>query len=75
MQISGGGSRPDYDVLIIGGGPAGLSGALQLCRSLRSVLICDNNEPRNGPATEAHGSMVGGTVNLELSREAFEEGW
>lgn len=27
------------------------------------------------PSAVADGSMVGGTVNLELSREAFEEGW
>jgi thioredoxin reductase len=58
MQTTDGGNGPDYDVLIIGGGPAGLSAALQLGRSLRSVLICDNNEPRNGPAAEAHGYLT-----------------
>ncbi|ELZ03420.1 NAD(P)/FAD-dependent oxidoreductase [Natrialba asiatica] len=52
------GSDLEYDVLIIGGGPAGLSAALQLGRSLRSVLVCDNGEPRNGPATEAHGYLT-----------------
>jgi thioredoxin reductase len=48
----------EYDVLIIGGGPAGLSAALQLGRSLRSVLICDDGEPRNEPADEAHGHLT-----------------
>ncbi|WP_266081943.1 NAD(P)/FAD-dependent oxidoreductase [Haladaptatus caseinilyticus] len=48
----------EYDVLIIGGGPAGLSAALQLGRSLRSVLICDNGEPRNSSAAESHGYLT-----------------
>lgn len=39
-----------YDVLIIGGGPAGLSAAMSLARMKRSVLICDDNRPRNKPA-------------------------
>jgi len=42
----------------VGGGPAGLSAALQLGRSLRDVLVCDNDEPRNGPAAEAHGYLT-----------------
>jgi thioredoxin reductase len=57
MQTTGG-SDLECDVLIIGGGPAGLSAALQLGRSLRSVLVCDNDEPRNGPAAEAHGYLT-----------------
>lgn len=39
-----------YDVAIIGGGPAGLSGALTLARGNRSVLVFDDNQPRNAPA-------------------------
>lgn len=48
----------EFDVLIVGGGPAGLSAALQLGRSLRSVLVCDTGEPRNGPAAESHGYLT-----------------
>ncbi|HWS32093.1 MAG TPA: bifunctional NAD(P)/FAD-dependent oxidoreductase/class I SAM-dependent methyltransferase [Actinoplanes sp.] len=39
-----------YDVIVVGGGAAGLSGALALARSRRSVLVVDNGEPRNAPA-------------------------
>ena len=40
----------DYEVLIIGGGPAGLSAAMTLGRIGRSVLVCDDNRPRNAPS-------------------------
>ncbi|MEU5714448.1 NAD(P)/FAD-dependent oxidoreductase [Streptomyces sp. NPDC020403] len=43
-----------YDVVIIGGGPAGLSGALVLARARRSVLVIDSGSPRNAPASHAH---------------------
>lgn len=42
--------KKHYDVGIIGGGPAGLSGALTLARGNRSVLVFDDNHPRNAPA-------------------------
>jgi thioredoxin reductase len=43
-----------FDVVIIGGGSAGLSAALVLGRSLRNVLVCDNGEPRNLPSHSMH---------------------
>ncbi|WP_078624573.1 NAD(P)/FAD-dependent oxidoreductase [Streptomyces monomycini] len=53
------GSGPDggdrYDVVIVGGGPAGLSAALMLGRARRSVLVLDAGEPRNAPASHMHG--------------------
>lgn len=39
-----------YDVLIIGAGPAGLGAAMALGRMSREVLVCDDNRPRNAPA-------------------------
>jgi thioredoxin reductase/SAM-dependent methyltransferase len=43
-----------YDVVVIGGGPAGLSGALALARARRSVLVIDGGSPRNAPAGHVH---------------------
>lgn len=44
-----------YDVVVIGGGAAGLSAALVLSRGRRKVLVVDAGEPRNAPATHMHG--------------------
>jgi thioredoxin reductase len=46
-----------YDVAVIGGGPAGLSGALMLARSRRSVVVIDAGSPRNAPAAGVHGFL------------------
>jgi thioredoxin reductase len=46
-----------YDVVVIGGGAAGLNGALMLARSRRSVLVIDSGTPRNAPATGVHGLL------------------
>ncbi|MDI1478394.1 NAD(P)/FAD-dependent oxidoreductase [Polyangium sp. y55x31] len=46
-----------FDVLIVGGGPAGLGAALILGRCLRKVLVCDAGTPRNAPARGIHGLL------------------
>ncbi len=43
-----------YDVVVVGGGAAGLAAAVTLGRSLRSVLVVDAGEPRNAAAAGAH---------------------
>lgn len=47
----------NYDVLIVGGGAAGLSAALVLGRARRTVLIVDAGEPRNAPAAHMQGFL------------------
>ena len=42
------------DVVVIGGGAAGLSGGVTLARSRRSVVVVDAGEPRNAPAAGVH---------------------
>jgi thioredoxin reductase (NADPH) len=56
-----------HDVAVIGGGAAGLSAAVTLTRSLRSVVLVDTGEPRNAPAAGAH-NILGqdGIPPLEL---------
>jgi thioredoxin reductase/SAM-dependent methyltransferase len=47
-----------FEVVVVGGGAAGLSGALVLARSRRSVLLVDAGDPRNAPAAHAHNYLT-----------------
>ncbi|MFJ1826167.1 NAD(P)/FAD-dependent oxidoreductase [Streptomyces sp. NPDC087532] len=51
-----------YDVIVVGGGPAGLNAALVSGRQRRQVLLLDAGNPRNAPAEEMH---------MFLSRDGF----
>lgn len=62
------------DVVVIGGGAAGLAGALQLSRQRRSVLVLDAGQPRNAPAAHMHGYLgLDGTSPLDLLTRGREE--
>ena len=63
-----------YDVVVVGGGAAGLNGALILARSRRSVVVIDAGEPRNAPATVVHGLLArDGMPPAELLERGREE--
>jgi thioredoxin reductase len=60
-------SESMFDVVVVGGGAAGLNGAMMLGRSRRSVAVLDAGQPRNAPAHAVHG-LLGhdGTPPAEL---------
>ncbi|WP_405497307.1 NAD(P)/FAD-dependent oxidoreductase [Nocardia sp. NBC_00511] len=63
-----------YDVIVVGGGAAGLNGALMLARARRSVAVIDAGEPRNAPADGVHGLFAReGTPPAELVARGREE--
>lgn len=66
----------NYDVVIIGGGAAGLSAALLLGRARRRVAVVDAGQPRNLRAEHIHGYLTRDGVPpakfLELAREEVQ---
>jgi thioredoxin reductase len=48
---------PNYDVVVVGGGAAGLSAALVLGRARRRVAVVDAGAPRNAPAAHMQGFL------------------
>ena len=64
----------EYQVAIVGGGPASLAAAQTLARSRKSVAVYDAAEPRNGIARHSHGFLTqDGTPPFELRRIAMEQ--
>jgi thioredoxin reductase len=49
--------HPDFEVVVIGGGAAGLSAALVLSRARRRVAVVDAGQPRNAAAAHMHGYL------------------
>jgi thioredoxin reductase len=63
-----------YDCIVVGAGPAGLSGALLLGRCRRNVLVCDGGEPRNARSASLHSYLTrDGLAPDEFIRLAREE--
>lgn len=66
--------RSTYDVIVVGGGAAGLSAAVALGRARRSVLVVDAGTPRNAPAAGVHNYLTRDGVDpLELQRLGAED--
>ncbi len=65
---------PDHDVIVCGGGPAGLAATLWLGRYRRKVLMIDEEKQRNLPAEQSHGYLTrDGASPGDLIRLAREE--
>ena len=70
MQATDNQELVTYDVVVVGGGAAGLGGALMLGRSRRSVLVIDSGEPRNALAAGVHGFLTRDGMNPAALLEA-----
>lgn len=46
------------DIIVIGGGPAGLAAAVAGARSLRTVVVVDAGHPRNAPSRGVHAFLT-----------------
>lgn len=63
-----------YDVIVIGGGFAGLSAATYLARGRRTVCIVDTGKPRNRFAEASHGFLgQDGSPPLSILADAREQ--
>ncbi|PXW53491.1 NAD(P)/FAD-dependent oxidoreductase [Methylobacterium sp. B4] len=62
------------DVIIVGGGPAGLNAALILGRARRSVLLCDEGRPRNAATPRTWGLFTrDGTPPFDLRAQGHAD--
>ncbi len=63
-----------FDVVVVGGGAAGLSGAVALARFRRAVLVIDAGEPRDATAGHVHNFLSrDGAAPADLSTDGRRE--
>lgn len=64
-----------FDVAVVGGGPAGLSAAVWLARYLYRTVVIDSGDPRNWEARGIHGYLgLHGIEPAELRARGRDEG-
>jgi thioredoxin reductase len=63
----------DWEVVIVGAGPAGLSAALILGRCRRRILLCDAGTPRSWAAHRMHGFLSRDGMDLNEFRATAHE--
>jgi thioredoxin reductase len=61
------------DVVIAGGGPAGLNAALMLGRARRNVLLADSGQPRNATVQAMHGFLSRDGTDPALLRQTARD--
>lgn len=62
-----------FDVVVIGGGPAGLSAALTLGRARKQVAVIDEGRPRNAVTRESHGFLTRDGISPKEFRRVAKE--
>lgn len=61
------------DVVVIGGGPAGMSAALVAGRGRKQVLLIDEEQPRNRVTQESHAFLTRDGVSPDSLEKKEEE--
>lgn len=71
------GTKKNLDLVIIGGGPAGMSAALVAGRSLLRTVIINAESPRNMVTTASHGFLTRDGVHpleiMEIAKQQLEK--
>lgn len=68
-------NQTDYDVAIIGGGPAGMQGALILARTRRRVIVLESPQPPRNAASHGVHNFVGldGLTPAQIREQAWRQ--